>query len=221
MAGTIQKIEIIKWFFRSFNKDPLKDDQLVHFFLEETAEFTDAEVQRGANMLISEGKHNYLPKSWELIQHIEADIQKVEPEAVPCFICASFGYVFGVVGVGPGRTIKPMTFKCQPVENYHFKSIIMGRCTCLNGQRLGGKMDQVEPLPDIVEASREEKRDCVYISDRWANRLNGIPDPNPSPALIEKVKQLMDRSQESSTQIGVNSNDIFKKETTEPQRLEL
>ena len=219
MAGTIQKIEIIKWFFRAFNKDPLKDDQLVHFFLEETAEFTDAEVQSGMNMLITEGKHNYLPKSWELVQHIEANIQKVEPKAVPCFICASFGYVFGVIGTGMGQPIKPMTFKCGPVENYHYKSIIMGRCTCLNGQRIGG-MEQVQPLPDIVDAAKSENRDCGNISDRWANRLNGHPDPNPSPEIIEKVKQLIIRSQERYKQ-GVNEDVLSRGKTTKQTRLEL
>jgi hypothetical protein len=72
----------------------------------------------------------------------------------------------------------------------------MGRCNCINGQRLGGSMEQVEPLPDINAMAKSEGRDCVYITDRWASRLNGRPDPNPSPEIIKQVENLMKRSRE-------------------------
>ena len=47
-----------------------------------------------------------------------------------------------------------------------------------------------------MKDTKSEKLDCLYVSDRWASRLNGRPDPNPSPALIEKAKKIMNRSQE-------------------------
>ena len=191
MAGTIEKIAIISNFFKSFNKNPEKEGYLVNFFLEELQNYTDDDVRRGVNMLITGGRHNYLPKSWELVQHIEANIEKRDPRPVPCFICASFGYVFGVIGIGDGERIRPMRINIGPVGGYKFQSVIMGRCNCINGQRLSSEMDQVEPLPDIVELAKSEDKTCVYIADRWADRLNGKSDPNPSQKLIAQVENIM------------------------------
>ena len=137
--------------------------------MNELVEYTDDEVESGINMLINSGNYNYLPKSFELAKYCEANIQRVEPKAVPCFVCASFGYVYGVIGVGGREQIRPMTMKCKPVEGYHYHSIIMGRCSCLNGERLSSKMPVVKPLPDVNQMAKSEDRDCVYITDRWAD----------------------------------------------------
>ena len=196
MAGTVDKINLIHDFFKSFNKNPEKEGYLTAFFLEELQNYTDDEVKKGINMLIKSGNHNYLPKSWELIGHIESQITKVEPEAVPCFICDSFGFVYGVIGTAPGSQVIPKTFNCLPIPGYFYRSVVMGRCNCLNGGRLSGEMPQVEPLPDIVEVARAEEIDCVSATDRWADRLNGKPDAECSPEVLAKVKRLIKRSQE-------------------------
>jgi cell fate regulator YaaT (PSP1 superfamily) len=84
----------------------------------------------------------------------------------------------------------------------------LGRCTCLNGQRLGYKMEQVEPLPDIVSLAKSEDRDCVFVSDRWADRLNGIPDPKITPKIMKAVEQLINLNNNQTK--GVNSNENRK-----------
>tara|TARA_R110002020_G_scaffold438535_3_gene649003 strand:+ start:12111 stop:12797 length:687 start_codon:yes stop_codon:yes gene_type:complete len=196
MAGSIDKIELVQFFFKSFNKNPDKESYLVNFFLQELQNYTDREVDKGINSLITGGKHNYLPKAWELVQHIEADLEVSEPSAIPCFICGSHGYVFGVIGIGPGGKTRPMSINCKPVKGYHYQSTVMGRCNCLNGQRLSPLIKQVEPLADIVAVAKSEDYDCVYISDRWAGRLNGKPDTVPTPEVINTVNKLIKRSQE-------------------------
>ena len=33
--------------------------------------------------------------------------------------------------------------------------------------------------------------DCVWVADRWADQLNGVPEVEPSPAMIESVYKLI------------------------------
>ena len=191
MVDAVERIHMMNNFFQQFNKNPDKDQQLVNFFLTELQEYSNREIQQGINMLIQSGSNSYLPKVWELKNHIDALTEKSEPKSVPCFICNSFGWVFNVIGHNMGQFIKPMSLKCKPVKGYEYKSTIAGRCKCLNGQRLGSGSPEVEPLADIKAQARKEEMDCVWVADRWADRLNGVPEVEPSPAIIESVYKLI------------------------------
>ena len=201
MASALDRIRMITNFFQQFNKDPEKDSKLVNFFLSELQGYTDEDIQYGINLLINEGKHQYLPKVFELKKFIDARNPQEDPPRVPCFICVGFGWVMEVIGVGPGgHKIKPMTFKCKSVEGYRFLTWAGGRCNCVNGQRMGSKLDFIEPLSDIKEKARKDGTTCVWVADKWADELNGVEPRKPSKELIKKVEAIMKKAQEEHNQ---------------------
>ena len=187
---------MINNFFQQFNKNPEKENWLVNFYLTELQEYTNSEIQQGISMLINSADKFGFPKDWELKRHIDALEQKQEPKAVPCFICGSFGWVMNVIGTKSGERIKPMTFKCKPVEGFHYQTMVDGRCKCINGERLGEGIEFGEPIPDVLAKAKVEKRDCVNVADKWAWELNGREPIVPSPQIIAQCKVFMKRCEE-------------------------
>ena len=194
--NAVERIHMINNFFQQFNKNPEKENWLVNFYLTELQEYSNREIQKGINSLIQSADKFGFPKVWELKRHIDALEQKQEPKSIPCFICGSIGWIMNVIGHNNGDRIKPMSFNCKPIEGYLYQTMVDGRCKCINGERLGERIDFGEPIPDVLEKAKKEEMDCVDVAGNWAWELNGNPPINPSPHIVAQCQKFIERCQE-------------------------
>ena len=117
---------------------------------------------------------------------------------MPCNSCGGVGLVFECKGIHPDKSRFTIgSINHQPKEDVHYTSLIVGRCSCLNGERFEKRLPIAEPLPFIKAISEERNFDCPFISQELSKSLNrkklGKKPPQENPKLAKLISSIMEK----------------------------
>ena len=88
----MDKVEIITYLFRSFNKDPHQHKDQVTHFLSECQNYDAEVVDRAVREAIVE--ETYLPKAWTIVNKCKEQLKTREILHESCFLCNGMGLVY-------------------------------------------------------------------------------------------------------------------------------
>ena len=167
------KVEIINYLFRSFNKDPYQHKDQVKHFLIECQDFDAAVVEKAVKQAIVE--ENYLPKAWIIVNKCKSQYEVKERKTEDCFLCNSMGLIFSPFHIdeeGNQTEIVSATHEPKSVGRYSTK--IVGCCKCVNGEIYSSSYKSADPWPYIIDGAMDNKWDCVFQADCIAKEYNKV-----------------------------------------------
>lgn len=199
---TNPRFTIIETLFMNYKKNPQKEQWLFDRILADTADIP-AEVLSKAVSVITK-TNTFFPNIQDILHHCELESPRIVYEDVDCNLCGGVGYVFECKGINPDQSRFTVGgINHEPKEDVHYTSIIVGRCTCLNGSRFEKRLPVAEPLLFIQKISEEKNYDCPFISQELAKSLNrkklGQQPPRENPQLAKLIQSIVERM-ESETE---------------------
>ena len=169
----MDKVELINYLFRSFNKDPYQHKDQVKHFLVECQEFEARVVDRAVREAIAQ--EQYLPKAWIIVNKCKEQTKSREVIQEDCFLCNGMGLIFSPVHVGnDGFQLEIASKEHEAKSEGRYSTKIIGACKCLNGEIYAATRKRVEPWAYIVDGAMDNKWDCVFEADCVAKRYNRI-----------------------------------------------
>ena len=169
----MDKVEIINYLFRSFNKDPYQHKDQVKHFLVECQEFEASVVEKAVKDTIP--MESYLPKAWTIVKKCKEQAKGVDLKSEDCFLCNSMGLVYSPFYIGDDGTKLEIVSADHKVRlDGRYTSCIVGACKCLNGEVYSATKKRVDPWAYIVDGAMDNKWDCTFQSDYIAKVYNGI-----------------------------------------------
>ena len=169
----MDKVEIITYLFRSFNKDPHQHKAQVTHFLSECQDYDAEVVDRAVREAIVE--ETYLPKAWTIVNKCKEQLKTREILHESCFLCNGMGLVYSPFYIGDDGV------KLEIVQDTHdvktsgrYTVSIIGACKCVNGEAYAATRKRVEPWSYIVDGAKENGWDCVFQADYIAKKYTRI-----------------------------------------------
>ena len=195
----MDKVEIINYLFRSFNKDPYQHKDQVKHFLIECQDFDASVVDKAVKEAIVE--ETYLPKAWIVKSKCKEQMKLREVINEECFLCNGMGLIFSPFYIGDDGTQLEIVSKDHTVKSDGMYSTkIVGACKCLNGEMYAATKKRVEPWSYLVDGAMDNKWDCVFEADSVAKGYNRIikGDDNfeNNPHIEKLVDKIMGRYEE-------------------------
>ena len=195
----MDKVEIINYLFRSFNKDPYQHKDQVKHFLIECQDFDASVVDKAVKEAIVE--ETYLPKAWIVKSKCKEQMKLREVINEECFLCNGMGLIFSPFYIGDDGTQLEIVSKDHTVKSDGMYSTkIVGACKCLNGETYAATKKRVEPWSYLVDGAMDNKWDCVFQADSVAKGYNRIikGDDNfeNNPHIEGLVNKIMSRYEE-------------------------
>ena len=195
----MDKVEIINYLFRSFNKDPYQHKDQVKHFLIECQDFDASVVDKAVKEAIVE--ETYLPKAWIVKSKCKEQMKLREVVNEECFLCNGMGLIFSPFYIGDDGTQLEIVSKDHTVKSDGMYSTkIVGACKCLNGETYAATKKRVEPWSYLVDGAMDNKWDCVFEADSVAKGYNRIikGDDNfeNNPHIEGLVNKIMSRYEE-------------------------
>ena len=190
------KVELINYLFRSFNKDPYQHKDQVKHFLIECQEFEAELVDKAVQEAIIE--ETYLPKAWIIKRKCKEQIKARVFVHEECFLCNGMGLIFSPVYVGDDGTQLEVVSKDHTMRlEGRYSTKIVGACICINGEVYASHKKRVEPWSYIVDGAKENNWDCVFEADSVAksyNRIiNGDNNFEKNPHIDKLVKNIVSK----------------------------
>ena len=169
----MDKVELINYLFRSFNKDPFQHKDQVKHFLIECQEYDPRIVEKAVKSAIIE--ETYLPKAWTIVNKCKEQIKAREVVHEHCFLCNGMGLVFSPFHISDdGAQIEIVSKDHEPRLEGRYITKIVGACRCLNGEIYVATKKLVEPWAYIVDGAMDNNWDCVFQADYVAKGYNRI-----------------------------------------------
>ena len=195
----MDKVEIINYLFRSFNKDPYQHKDQVKHFLIECQDFDASVVDKAVKEAIVE--ETYLPKAWIVKSKCKEQMKLREVVNEECFLCNGMGLIFSPFHIGDDGTQLEIVSKDHTVKSDGMYSTkIVGACKCLNGEIYAATKIRVEPWSYLVDGAMDNKWDCVFQADSVAKGYNRIikGDDNfeNNPHIEKLINKIMGRYEE-------------------------
>ena len=170
----MDKVELINYLFRSFNKDPYQHKDQVKHFLVECQEYDASVVDRAVREAIVE-ETTYLPKAWTIVNKCKEQIRAREVIHEDCFLCNGMGLIFSPFHLSDDGTQLEIASKDhKPRLKGRYSTKIVGACKCLNGEIYANTKKRVEPWSYIVDGAMDNNWDCVFQADYVAKGYNRI-----------------------------------------------
>ena len=195
----MDKVELINYLFRSFNKDPYQHKDQVKHFLIECQEFEAPVVERAVREAITQ--ETYLPKAWTIVNKCKDQIKAREIIQEDCFLCNGMGLIFSPIYVGDDSTqLEVVSKEHEARAEGRYTTKIIGACKCINGEIYAATRKRVEPWSYIVDGAMDNNWDCVFEADCVAKGYNRIikGDDNfkKNPHIEKLVNNIMSRYEE-------------------------
>ena len=195
----MDKVELINYLFRSFNKDPYQHKDQVKHFLIECQPFDASVVDKAVREAIVE--ETYLPKAWIIINKCKEQMRAREVIDEECFLCNGMGLIFSPFYIGDDGTQLEIASRDHSVRlEGRYSTKIVGACKCLNGKTYAATKIRVEPWSYLVDGAMDNKWDCVFEADSVAKGYNRIikGDDNfeNNPHIEKLVNKIMSRYEE-------------------------
>ena len=195
----MDKVELINYLFRSFNKDPYQHKDQVKHFLIECQPFDASVVDKAVREAIVE--ETYLPKAWIIINKCKEQMRAREVIDEECFLCNGMGLIFSPFYIGDDGTQLEIVSKDHSVRlEGRYSTKIVGACKCLNGELYAATNKRVEPWSYLVDGAMDNKWDCVFEADSVAKGYNRIikGDDNfeNNPHIEGLINKIMSRYEE-------------------------
>ena len=195
----MDKVELINYLFRSFNKDPFQHKDQVKHFLIECQDFEAPVVDRAVREAITQ--ETYLPKAWTIVNKCKDQLKAREVIHEECFLCNGMGLIFSPFHLSDdGTQLEIVSKEHKPRLDGRYSTKIIGACRCINGEIHSAARKRVEPWSYIVDGAMDNKWDCVFEADCVAKRYNRIikGDDNfeNNPHIEKLVKNIMGRYEE-------------------------
>ena len=169
----MDKVELINYLFRSFNKDPYQHKDQVKHFLIECQEYEAPVVDRAVREAIVE--ETYLPKAWIIKSKCKEQMKAREVIHEECFLCNGMGLIFSPFHLSDDGTQLEIASKDhKPRLEGRYSTKIVGACRCLNGEIYAATKKRVEPWSYIVDGAMDNNWDCVFQADYVAKGYNRI-----------------------------------------------
>ena len=195
----MDKVELINYLFRSFNKDPYQHKDQVKHFLIECQDFEAPIVDRAVREAITQ--ETYLPKAWIIVNKCKEQLKAREGIHEECFLCNGMGLIFSPIYVGDDGTQIEIVSKEHKIRlDGRYSTKIIGACRCINGEIYAATRKRVEPWSYIVDGAMDNKWDCVFEADCVAKRynriINGEDNFEKNPHIEKLVKNIVSRYEE-------------------------
>jgi len=188
----MDKVDIINYLFRSFNKDPYQHKDQVKHFLIECKEFDAELVDRAVKEVIVE--ETYLPKAWIIVNKCKTQLKSVRLETEECFLCNGMGLIFSVFCIKhDGSRLEIVSDSHEVKMDAHYTTNIVGYCGCLNGKVYSQSKKKAEPWSFIKEAAINNGWDCVYQTDLVAKQYNRIINGKEKIEKNPQIEKLVDK----------------------------
>ena len=169
----MDKVELINYLFRSFNKDPYQHKDQVKHFLIECQEYEASVVDRAVREAIVE--ETYLPKAWIIKSKCKEQIKAREVIYENCFLCNGMGLIFSPFYLhDDGTQLEIVSKEHEARSDGRYSIKIVGACKCLNGEIYANTKKRVEPWSYIVDGAMDNNWDCVFQADCVAKAYNRI-----------------------------------------------
>ena len=195
----MDKVELINYLFRSFNKDPYQHKDQVKHFLIECQDFEAPVVDRAVREAITQ--ETYLPKAWTIVNKCKEQMKSREFIHEECFLCNGMGLIFSPIYIdNDGTQIEIVSKEHKPRLDGIYSTKIIGACMCINGEIYSATRKRVEPWSYIVDGAMDNKWDCVFEADCIAKRynriINGEDNFEKNPQIEKLVNKIMGRYKE-------------------------
>ena len=195
----MDKVELINYLFRSFNKDPYQHKDQVKHFLIECQDFEAPVVDRAVREAITQ--ETYLPKAWTIVNKCKEQMKSREFIHEECFLCNGMGLIFSPIYIdNDGTQIEIVSKEHKPRLDGIYSTKIIGACMCINGEIYSATRKRVEPWSYIVDGAMDNKWDCVFEADCVAKRynriINGEDNFEKNPQIEKLVNKIMGRYKE-------------------------
>ena len=169
----MDKVELINYLFRSFNKDPYQHKDQVKHFLIECQEYEASVVDKAVREAIVE--ETYLPKAWIIKSKCKEQMKAREVVHEECFLCNGMGLIFSPFHLNDdGTQIEIVSKDHKPRSEGRYSTKIVGACRCLNGGIYANTKKLAEPWSYIVDGAMDNNWDCVFQADYVAKGYNRI-----------------------------------------------
>tara|TARA_R110002110_G_scaffold117824_2_gene291008 strand:+ start:392 stop:982 length:591 start_codon:yes stop_codon:yes gene_type:complete len=195
----MDKVELINYLFRSFNKDPYQHKDQVKHFLIECQDFEAPVVDRAVREAITQ--ETYLPKAWIIVNKCKEQVKAREVIHEECFLCNGMGLIFSPIYIdNDGTQIEIASKEHKPRLDGIYSTKIIGACMCINGEIYSATRKRVEPWSYIVDGAMDNKWDCVFEADcivkRYNRIINGEDNFEKNPQIEKLVNKIMGRYEE-------------------------
>ena len=190
------KVELINYLFRSFNKDPYQHKDQVKHFLIECQEFGAELVDKAVQEAVMEEK--FLPKALTIKRKCKERIKAREVIHEECFLCNGMGLIFSPIYVGDDGTQIEVVSKTHTMRlDGRYSTKIVGACLCINGEIYSATRKRVEPWSYIVDGAKENGWDCVFEADcvakKYNRTINGDDNSKKNPHIERLVKNIVSK----------------------------
>tara|TARA_R100001463_G_scaffold15996_1_gene41558 strand:- start:204 stop:788 length:585 start_codon:yes stop_codon:yes gene_type:complete len=168
------KLQILKELFLGFGRNPNANKDAFEFYLDKSSGADPRILKKAVDELLSTCQT--LPRVMDLVNAIKRLAPVKESKSVDCKICGKGGLIYSVFCRQPDGDFREVYSLDQKIlKGSTYTSIIIGRCSCLNGSEYAGSSSEI--LSRIVEPPsylENNDWDTAYQAGYLARKLNSI-----------------------------------------------
>lgn len=170
------KLDILKDLFLGFGRDPHVNKGIFDHYLSKSSETEPWILRKAVDELLSSCQS--LPRVTDLLNTIKRYTPVSTRESTSCHMCGMLGLIYNVFCFKEnGARMEVMSMTHQVVEGANYKSIIIGRCKCPNGEEYAnsshtGLSTPVDPPSYLINPAKKNGWDSSFQAGVFANKLN-------------------------------------------------
>ena len=170
------KLDILKDLFYGFGRDPHVNKGIFDHYLSKSSDTEPWILKKAVDELLSGCQS--LPRVNDLLNAIKRYTPARTIGSEDCPMCGRTGLIYNIFCFkqGGGRR-EIMSMSHRIVEGANYKSMIIGRCRCSNGEQYAKSSNSnlstpVDPPSYLKKPAKDNGWDCGFQSDVFANKLN-------------------------------------------------
>jgi len=172
----LDKMEILKDLFFGFGRDPHANKGIYEYYLSKASDTEPWVLKKAVDELLSSSQS--LPRVHDLLNAIKRYTPIATTENTDCDMCGLLGLIYNVFCFKEnGARMEIMSMSHNIVKGANYKSMIIGRCKCPNGDEYAnsshkGLSTPVDPPNYLIDPAKKNGWDSSFQADMFARKLN-------------------------------------------------
>lgn len=189
----LDKLEILKDLFYGFGRDPHANKGIFDHYLSKSSDADPWVLRKAVDELLASSQS--LPRVNGLLNAIKRYTPERTVYNSDCPLCGTTGLIYNVFCFKPesGGRMEVMGMSHKVVSGATYRSEIIGRCRCLNGEEHALSSHHtlstpVDPPSYLINPAKDAGWDCAFQSSVIAKKLNRVAkNLSQEPNVITKA----------------------------------
>ena len=170
------KLDILKDLFFGFARDPHVNKGIFDHYLRKSSDADPWVLKKAVDELLSSCQS--LPRVNDLLNAIKRYTPERTTENTQCDMCGMIGLIYNVFCLKEnGSRMEIMSMTHNIVKGANYRSMIIGRCKCPNGDEYAssshtGLSTPVDPPSYLINPAKKNGWDSSFQADIFAKKLN-------------------------------------------------